>query len=151
MTTSPALIAEDADMQLSANRIAFGKFYNAGQICIAADYVLVPKQRVNEFVTAFKKTMNDWYGKNPQDSDSYARIVNKRHVERISAMLNNRSSGEIVIGGEVDKVDRYIAPTVVINVKHDDPSLMGDEIFGPVLPVVTYNTIEEAIGLINKK
>ncbi|CAO3618492.1 unnamed protein product [Mucor hiemalis] len=148
---SPALIAEDADMQLSANRIAFGKFYNAGQICIAVDYVLVPKQRVNEFVTAFKKTMNDWYGKNPQDSDSYARIVNKRHVERISAMLNNRSSGEIVIGGEVDKVDRYIAPTVVINVKHDDPSLMGDEIFGPVLPVVTYNTIEEAIGLINKK
>lgn len=148
---SPAVIAPDADMQLTANRIAFGKFFNAGQICIAVDYVLVPKQRLNEFVTAFKKTMSDWYGNNPQDSDSYARIVNKRHVDRIAAMLNNRSSGEIVIGGEVDKVDRYIAPTVVVNVKHDDPSLMGDEIFGPVLPVITYNNIDEAIGLINKK
>lgn len=148
---SPAVIAPDADMQLTANRIAFGKFFNAGQICIAVDYVLVPKQRLNEFVSAFKKTMSDWYGNNPQDSDSYARIVNKRHVDRIAAMLNNRSSGEIVIGGEVDKVDRYIAPTVVINVKHDDPSLMGDEIFGPVLPVITYNNIDEAIGLINKK
>lgn len=66
-------------------------------------------------------------------------------------MLNNRKSGEIAVGGEIDRADRYIAPTLVVNVKHDDPSLMSDEIFGPVLPVITYNNIEEAIGLINKR
>ncbi|KAI9345914.1 Aldehyde/histidinol dehydrogenase [Pilaira anomala] len=148
---SPAIIAQDADMQISANRIAFGKCYNAGQICIGVDYVLVPKSRLNEFVTAFKKTVETWYGKNPQQSDSYARIVSERHVERIQSLLKNRTSGEIVAGGEIDINDRYIAPTLVINVNRDDPSLMGDEIFGPILPVITYNDIEEAIALVNKK
>lgn len=98
-----------------------------------------------------KKTLDAWYGPNPQESESYARIVADRHVDRIASMLNNRTSGEIAIGGQIDKTDRYIAPTLVINVKHDDPSLMGNEIFGPVLPVITYNDIDEAIGLINKR
>lgn len=112
---------------------------------------MVPKSRLNEFVTAFKKTVETWYGKNPQQSDSYARIVSERHVERIQSLLKNRTSGEIVAGGEIDINDRYIAPTLIINVNRDDPSLMGDEIFGPILPVITYNDIEEAIALVNKK
>ncbi|KAF1805730.1 Aldehyde/histidinol dehydrogenase [Mucor lusitanicus] len=148
---SPAVIAPDADIQLTANRIAFGKFYNSGQICIAVDHVLCPKSKVNELVKALKHTLHQFYGNNPQESSDYARIVNERHVERISSLLNNRTSGEIAIGGEIDKQDRYIAPTVVVNVKPNDETLMGNEIFGPVLPIVTYNDIEEAIGIINQR
>ncbi|KAI9482799.1 MAG: Aldehyde/histidinol dehydrogenase [Benjaminiella poitrasii] len=149
---SPAVIAPDAtNIPLIANRIAFGKLYNSGQICIAVDYVLCPKSKLNEFVTSFRQTIKKWYGSNPQKSKDLARIVSDRHVERISTMLNQRKSGDIVVGGEVDRNERYIAPTLVINVKNDDPSLMGDEIFGPVLPVITYQDIDEAIGLINKR
>lgn len=106
---------------------------------------------MQEFITAFKKTLDGWYGPDPQKSDSYARIVNERHVERLTGLLNNRTSGDVVIGGQIDKTDRYFSPTVVANVKHDDPSLMGDEIFGPILPVLTYNDIDEAIALVNKR
>lgn len=99
-----------------------------------------------------KKTIGEWYGENPKESKDYARIVNSRHLERLSNMLNHRQSGDIAIGGQIDKEERYIAPTLVTNVKHDDPSLMGDEIFGPILPVITYNnSIDEAIGIINKR
>lgn len=106
---------------------------------------------MNELVKALKHTLHQFYGNNPQDSKDYARIVNERHVERISSLLNNRTSGEIAIGGEIDKMERYIAPTVVVNVKPNDEALMGNEIFGPVLPIVTYNDIEEAIGIINQR
>ncbi|KAI8641803.1 Aldehyde/histidinol dehydrogenase [Parasitella parasitica] len=147
---SPAVIAPDADIQLTANRIAFGKFFNAGQICIAVDYVLCPRSKVSEFVKALKQTLQQFYGDRPQESKDYARIVNDRHVERISALLNNRTSGEVAIGGEIVKKERYIAPTVVVNVQPDDATLMNSEIFGPVLPIVAYNDIEEAIGIINR-
>lgn len=148
---SPAVVTPDADMQLTANRIAFGKFYNSGQTCIAVDYVLCPKSKLNELVNAFKNTLSKWYDSDPQESKDFARIVSDRHVDRISTMLNNRTSGEVAIGGEIDKSQRYIAPTVVVNVRHDDEVLMGDEIFGPVLPIITYNELDEAIGLINKR
>ncbi|KAG2214342.1 hypothetical protein INT47_000898 [Mucor saturninus] len=148
---SPAIIAHDADMQLSANRIAFGKFFNTGQICVAVDHVFVPEHRVNEFVAAMKITLEKWYGPNPQESESYGRIIADRHVDRIEAVLNNRTSGEIAIGGQIDKSDRYMAPTVVVNVKYDDAALMSDEIFGPILPVISYKEIDEVIGLINKR
>jgi acyl-CoA reductase-like NAD-dependent aldehyde dehydrogenase len=106
---------------------------------------------LNEFVQIFRKTIESWYGSNPQTSDSYARVVAERHVTRIANMLNNRESGEIAFGGEIDVADRYIAPTLVTNVNINDKVLMGDEIFGPVLPVITYNSIDEAIGMINKR
>lgn len=106
---------------------------------------------MNELVKALKHTILQFYGDNPQKSKDYARIVNDRHVERISGLLNNRTSGEIAIGGEIDNSDHYIAPTVVVNVKPNDAALMGNEIFGPILPIVTYNNIEEAIGIINQR
>lgn len=118
---------------------------------MAVDHVYVPEHRVNEFVAAMKITLDKWYGSNPQQSESYGRIIADRHVDRIQSMLTKRTSGEIAIGGQIDKSDRYIAPTVVINVKHDDPSLMGDEIFGPILPVISYKEVDEVIGLINKR
>ncbi|KAG0174009.1 Aldehyde dehydrogenase [Apophysomyces sp. BC1034] len=147
---SPAIITPDADMQLTANRIAFGKLYNCGQICIAVDYVLCPKPHVDEFVNAFRKTVKEWYGNNPKESSNYARIVSVRHVDRIAAMLNNRRTGEIALGGEIDRNERYIAPTVVTEVAFNDEVLMGDEIFGPILPVITYNNLDEAIGIVNQ-
>ncbi|CEG64057.1 Putative Aldehyde dehydrogenase [Rhizopus microsporus] len=148
---SPAIVLEDASIQLTANRIAFGKFYNAGQICIGVDYVLIHKSRLNDFTEAFKKTVHEWYGPNPKESNNYARIVADRHVDRLQAILDNRKSGQVVLGGQIDKKDRYVAPTLVTNVRFDDPSLMSEEIFGPILPVLTFNTLEEAIALVNRK
>ncbi|KAI8886941.1 aldehyde dehydrogenase [Backusella circina FSU 941] len=148
---SPAIIASDADIQVVANRIAFGKFYNAGQICIAVDYVLVPKKHLNEFVSAIRKTINEWYGSDPQKSASYGRIVSDRHASRIASLLNNRESGEIAIGGDVNIAERYISPTVITNVNINDKTLMGDEIFGPILPIVTYESLDDAIGMVNKR
>ncbi|KAI8081614.1 Aldehyde/histidinol dehydrogenase [Halteromyces radiatus] len=147
---SPAVITEDADIQLVANRIAFGKFYNCGQICIAVDYVLCPAARLDEFTNAFRKTIKEWFGENPKNSKDYARLVSVRHVDRIAGIIENRKSGGIVFGGDVDRDSRYIAPTLITDVKFNDDVLMGEEIFGPVLPVITYNNLDEAITLIKK-
>ncbi|CAO0798894.1 unnamed protein product [Mucor circinelloides] len=148
---SPAIVTEDADMQIVANRVAFGKFFNAGQSCVAVDYVFVPKSRQQEFLAAIGKTLNSWYGRNPQESKDYGRIVNHRHFDRIVALLNNRSSGNIAIGGQTDRETRYIAPTVISDVRFDDEHLMESEIFGPLLPVIPYSDVEETMGLISKK
>ncbi|CAO3619822.1 unnamed protein product [Mucor hiemalis] len=147
---SPAIVTDDADMQIVANRVAYGKFFNAGQSCVAVDYVFVPKSRLTEFTQAIQKTLHKWYGANPQQSKDYGRIVNEKHFDRLIAMLHNRETGQILIGGESDRSTRYIAPTVVTDVDFFDSKLMGDEIFGPILPVITYNDIEETMGLISK-
>ncbi|KAF7727609.1 Aldehyde dehydrogenase [Apophysomyces ossiformis] len=147
---SPAIVAPDADMQTVANRIAFGKFYNAGQTCIAVDYVFVPKSHLDKFVSAFRKTLAEWFGANPKASKDYGRIVSHRHFDRLVAMLANRQSGVIAIGGESDRDERYIAPTLVTDISFDDAALMTDEIFGPILPVLTYEDLDEVIGLISR-
>lgn len=147
----PAIVTDDADMQIVANRVAFGKFFNAGQSCVAVDYVFVPKARLNEFIQAIKKTLHNWYGAHPQESKDYGRVVNERHFDRLLSMLHQRQSGHIVIGGQTDRATRYFAPTVVTEVDFYDAKLMGDEIFGPILPVITYNDIEETMGLISNK
>lgn len=138
-------------MQTVANRIGFGKFYNCGQICIAVDYVLCPADRLDDFVSAFSKTVKEWFGEDPKNSKDYARLVSVRHVDRIAAMVENRKSGTIQFGGQVDRDERYIAPTLITGVNFNDDVLMGDEIFGPVLPVITYNSLDEAISMIKRK
>ncbi|KAI8997589.1 Aldehyde/histidinol dehydrogenase [Pilobolus umbonatus] len=148
---SPAIVAEDADITLTATRVAFGKFFNAGQTCIAVDYVLIHQSRADEFISALRKAIDKFYGSNAAKSKDYVRIINDRHFERLSNVLKNRKSGEIAIGGDFTKETRYISPTVIKNVAFNDPSLMGDELFGPLLPVITYNNIDEAICNINKK
>ncbi|KAI8333684.1 Aldehyde/histidinol dehydrogenase [Chlamydoabsidia padenii] len=147
---SPAVITPDADIQVTANRIAFGKFYNCGQICIAVDYVLCPADRVDAFVSAFTKTIKEWFGEDPKNSKDYARLVSIRHVDRIAGVIENRKSGAIRFGGQIDRDQRYIAPTLITDVKFDDDVLMGDELFGPILPVITYNHLDEAITMIKK-
>lgn len=106
---------------------------------------------MDAFAEAFRKTINKWFGPDPKQSKDYARIVSTRHVDRIMSMLNNRKSGAIAVGGDYDREERYIAPTLVTDVKFDDEVLMGDEIFGPILPVIPYKNLDDAIHMINKK
>lgn len=154
-------------MQIVANRVAYGKFFNAGQViriymkifvyllssqsCVAVDYVFVPKSRLNEFTQAIQKTLVAWYGSDPQKSKDYGRIVNKRHFDRLLSMINHHQSGHIVTGGQSDLDSLYIAPTIISDVDFFDEKLMADEIFGPILPIITYTDIEEALGLISKQ
>ncbi|KAI9269375.1 Aldehyde/histidinol dehydrogenase [Sporodiniella umbellata] len=148
---SPAIVLEDADIQLTANRIAFGKFFNAGQTCIAVDYVVIHQSRLDAFVAALKKTLVSWYGQDPQNSKDYGRIVSETHFDRLAGILKNRSGGNVVIGGQMDKKERYISPTVITNVKFDDTALMSEEIFGPILPIITFNELDESLAHISKR
>ncbi|KAI9498249.1 Aldehyde/histidinol dehydrogenase [Zychaea mexicana] len=148
---SPAVITADANIKTVANRVAFGKFFNTGQSCVGVDYVLIPKNKLEPFVDALRKTITDWFGANPKESKDYGRIVSVRHFDRIMDLLDRRQSGSIVIGGDTDREARYIAPTVVTNVSFNDPGLMTEEIFGPILPIVTYNELEDAVAMIKRQ
>lgn len=147
---SPAYIDEHANMSVVANRIAFGKTFNAGQTCVAPDYLLLTAKAEEKFVPALKKAIDNMFGANPQASASYPRIINNRHFHRLTKVLNDNKSGEIVIGGQTDEKDLYIAPTVISSVDRED-KLMEDEIFGPLLPMIRVADVDDAIEYINSK
>ncbi|KAI1318775.1 Aldehyde dehydrogenase [Mortierella claussenii] len=147
---SPVIIDEHANMALAAKRIAFGKTFNAGQTCVAPDYLLLTQKAEEKFVPELKRALQDMYGANPQASTDYARIVNNRHFHRLTKVLNENQSGEIVIGGQTDEKDLYIAPTVITGVDRED-KLMEDEIFGPLLPAIRVADVDDAIEYINSK
>ena len=142
---SPAIVAADADVALAAKRIAWGKFLNAGQTCIAPDHVLVDASVEAAFTDALVDAIGTFYGADPQSSPDYARIVNAGHLRRIEKYIGD---GDVVTGGQVDADDLYVAPTVLRSV-HPDAAVMNDEIFGPVLPIVAVNGIGEAIARVN--
>ncbi|KAI9008897.1 Aldehyde/histidinol dehydrogenase [Phycomyces nitens] len=148
---SPAIITPDSDFSVVAKRICFGKFFNCGQTCIAVDYVLVPQAHADTLISHIRETITEWFGENPKESKDYSRIMNTRHFDRLVELIQKPHSGTLVIGGQSDRETRYIAPTVITNVKFTDQVLMSEEIFGPILPIVYYNTIDEAISLINKR
>jgi aldehyde dehydrogenase (NAD+) len=143
---SPAIVSRNADIALAAKRIAWGKFVNAGQTCIAPDYVLVERSVHDQFVAALATSIGEFYGADPQRSPDLARIVNEPHFHRLEKLLH---SGTVVIGGQTDVDTRYIAPTVLIDVSLDDP-VMGEEIFGPILPVIAVDSLQEAIDIVNR-
>ncbi|KAG0360076.1 Aldehyde dehydrogenase 3 member B1, partial [Gamsiella multidivaricata] len=147
---SPAVIDENANMLVAARRIAFGKTFNAGQTCVAPDYLLLTQKGEEKFIPVFKKVLIEMFGTNPQNSPDYARVINNRHWHRLMKVLNENQSGEVVIGGQSDEKDLYIAPTVVLNVDRED-KLMEDEIFGPLLPVIRVADVDDAIEYINSK
>ncbi|KAF9932143.1 Aldehyde dehydrogenase [Linnemannia zychae] len=147
---SPVVIDENANMDVAAKRIAFGKSFNSGQTCVAPDYVLVTPKAEEKLIPALKKAYQDMYGSNPQTSKDYGRIVNARHFKRLQNVLNENKSGDVVIGGQTDESDLYIAPTVIANVERDD-KLMEDEIFGPLLPLIRVTDVDDAIEYINSK
>lgn len=145
---SPCIVDEKCNLKVAAKRIAWGKWTNAGQICIAPDYVMVHKQVEAEFIQQLKKCIRSMYGKEPAKSKDYGRIVNTNHHERLVGYLDGLDN--IAIGGEHDVTDNYMAPTVVLN-PSEDSQLMQEEIFGPILPVLTYDSHDDVIDFINAR
>ncbi|XP_015118065.1 fatty aldehyde dehydrogenase isoform X1 [Diachasma alloeum] len=145
---SPVYIDNTADLTIATKRILWGKFVNVGQTCIAPDYVLCTKEVQEAFVEEGKKILTEWYGENPKDSPDMARIINNNHYQRLMNLLNG--NGKVVVGGETDSRDRFIAPTILTDVKPSDP-VMQEEIFGPILPIINVDNAYEAIKFINER
>ncbi len=144
---SPLIVSEDADLDLAARRIVWGKFYNAGQTCVAPDYLYVQESVEEALLERVKRETEAQFGVDPQRSLSLARIVNERHLQRLAKMI---PADKIFCGGRVDASDLYVAPTVLRGVSWDDP-VMQEEIFGPILPVLTYRDLDEVLGVIRSK
>ncbi len=147
---SPAIVAADANVKVAATRIAWAKFLNAGQTCVAPDYVLVEEGIEDQLVAALADAVTDFYGADPRLSPDYARIVNERHHDRLTKLLDAGGYDATVIGGNGDRETRYLAPTVLAGVK-PDAAVMDDEIFGPILPVLTVGDVDEAIRFVNDR
>jgi aldehyde dehydrogenase (NAD+) len=143
---NPCVITADAKLGFAAKRIAWGKFINAGQTCICTDYLLIDNKVKDKFLQLIAREIKSFYGDNPESSNDFARVINAESVNRISELLKN---SKIVTGGKTDPGLRYIAPTVITDVKPDDP-IMQEEIFGPVLPVIGFDDFEEVYGIIEK-
>lgn len=141
---SPVWVDESADIDAAARWLVWGKFLNAGQICIAPDYVLATAAAVDPLVEALGRQITEMYGTDPHASPDFGRIVNTHHVDRLTGLIG---SGVTVIGGHFDREERFVAPTVLRDVSFDDP-VMGQEIFGPILPIITVTDADEAIDLI---
>jgi aldehyde dehydrogenase (NAD+) len=144
---SPTIVDKSANLAVAGRRIAWAKYVNAGQTCVAPDYVLAHADIADKLVDEIRKSVKDFYGSDPQQSGDFARISSPRHFSRLKAML---TSGKIAIGGESDERQRYIAPTVLVDVTASD-SVMQEEIFGPILPVLTVQSIDEAINFVNAR
>ena len=141
---TPCLVLPDARLDTAARRIVWGKFMNAGQTCIAPDYILTDAATEERLVPLIRKHVREMFGDDPRESDSYARIVNRRHCERLAGLLD---AGTIVEGGDCEPETRYMAPTVITNVTSDH-AVMKEEIFGPILPIVRCDGLDGAISLI---
>jgi len=143
---SPCIIDESAQIKLAAKRLVWGKFLNGGQTCIAPDYILIHESVKLKFIDHFKKEIENAYGENPQKSEDYPRIINAKNFNRLKFMLVEE---ELLAGGETDENDLYIAPTLINNPSLDS-EVMKDEIFGPILPLLTYTTEEDLDKIIGQ-
>ena len=146
---SPCIVGADADIPVAARRIVWGKLLNAGQTCIAPDYLLVHERCRDRLVAEMKRTVRAFYGPDPRQSPDYPRIVTPQAVQRLEELIRT-SGGKVLFGGETDPSARYVAPTLIADPDDDSP-LMTREIFGPVLPVKTFAEIGEAIGYVNAR
>ncbi len=144
---SPCIVDADAKIDLAAKRIVWGKFLNAGQTCVAPDYILVHKAVKDKLLERLKHWIQAFYGDDPKKSPDYPRIINRRHCERIAGLLNG---SEIFCGGGIDLEEKYIEPTVLIPAGPDAP-VMNEEIFGPLLPVLETESLDEAISFVNRR
>lgn len=142
---SPCIIDETCDLEITAKRIVWGKFYNAGQTCVAPDYLLVQKNVKSTLVEKLVTHVKAFFGENAQTSPDLARIVNDRQFDRLVGLLDE---GKVLIGGNSDKSDRFIAPTLIEAVSPNS-KIMAEEIFGPILPILEYDQLSEAIAFVN--
>lgn len=143
---NPCVVAADARLDYAARRIAWGKFVNSGQTCVCPDYLLIDKKVKDKFLDLITKEIKSFYGDNPEKSDDFARVISSDNVNRLAGLFEN---GEIVTGGVTDIETRYVAPTVIKDVKPDDP-IMQEEIFGPVLPVIDFENFDEVYTIIQQ-
>jgi len=147
---SPVIVDDSVNVDVAAHRIAWGKWLNAGQTCIAPDYVLVSEAKRDELVSAIGAAFEEFAaGTTPADNADYGSIVNSRHTERIGRMLDEHG-GTVAVGGHYDPATRYVDPTVIVDPDLNSP-LMQEEIFGPVLPVITAASVEAAIEFVNER
>ncbi len=144
---SPCIVDRGVDLEVTARRIAWGKFMNAGQTCIAPDYVLAHREVESDLIEAIRKCVAEFYGDDPMTSRDYAQVVNRRHFERLAGLLKDQ---QVAFGGQLDADRRKIAPTVLREVS-PEAAVMQDEIFGPILPVLTYEEVGEAIDFVNQR
>ncbi|NDI33168.1 aldehyde dehydrogenase [Chengkuizengella sediminis] len=144
---SPVIVDETANLKLAAKRIVWGKFFNAGQTCVAPDYMLVHHSIKDELMIKMKETIKEFYTEQPLSNENYTHIVNVRHFNRLASYLTD---GKIVQGGKVNNDLHVIEPTIIDEITWDDP-IMQDEIFGPILPVMEYNNVDEIINMINNR
>lgn len=144
---SPCIIDKDADINVAAKRVAWGKTLNAGQTCIAPDYLMVHEDVKSRFLGALGKAFTELLGSNPQESGHFVRVVNDAAFERLTGYFKD---GNIVFGGHTDKAERYIEPTVLDNVSPDSP-VMQEEIFGPIFPVLTFRNISEVTEFVTSR
>lgn len=144
---SPCIIDSSAKIRLAAKRVVFGKYLNCGQTCVAPDYILCHKDIKDEFVKEVKIQIEKQYGKNPLENSDYGKIINQKHFERISSLINTE---KVVHGGKTNPQTQQIEPTVLDNVTWDD-AVMQEEIFGPIMPILTYENLDQVIADLQKK
>lgn len=138
---SPCLIDESADLNTAARRIVWGKFLNAGQTCVAPDYILIHESLKESFIEKFKQTLHDFFGSDIKQSTDYPRIINHKNFDRLISMMNQ---SKVKVGGDHDREARYIAPTLMDNIEWTD-KIMEDEIFGPILPMISFKDINDIV------
>jgi aldehyde dehydrogenase (NAD+) len=143
----PCLVCGDAPLDITARRIVWGKFMNAGQTCVAPDFVLIDRCVRDRFLPALKQAVREFYGENPQKSPDYGRIINRQHFERLVGCLG---AGRIASGGQHDAGDLYLAPTILTDVPPNAP-VRQEEIFGPILPVLEFTALDDALALLRER
>jgi acyl-CoA reductase-like NAD-dependent aldehyde dehydrogenase len=143
---NPCVIAADARLDYAAKRVAWGKLINCGQTCVSPDYVLIDKKVRDKFLVLISNEIRSFYGDNPENSNDFARVINAENVRRLRNFI---SEGNIVTGGTTDEEKKYVAPTIIKDVKPGDP-IMQEEIFGPVLPVIEFEDFDEVYGIIEQ-
>lgn len=145
---SPTIVDQTANIEVAAKRIAWGKFNNIGQTCVAPDYCLVHTSVYEKFVKTLKNTITDFFGRDSQQSQDYGRIINQRHFARLQQLIESEKE-QITFGGKYDKDDLYIEPTILENIQWTSP-VMEDEIFGPILPIMPYESLKDVFQKIRK-
>ncbi|MDU6178309.1 MAG: aldehyde dehydrogenase, partial [Staphylococcus epidermidis] len=146
---SPVIVDDTANIKVASERISFGKFTNAGQTCVAPDYILVQRKVKNDLIKALKKTITEFYGENIEKSPDFGRIVNQKHFNRLNDLIQIHKDN-VVFGGNSSKEDLYIEPTLLDNITNDN-KIMKEEIFGPILPIITYDNFDEVLEIIQSK
>ena len=144
---NPTIVHSSANLRIAARRMALGRWFNAGQTCTAPDYILVFKDVAARFLQHVKEALLQFYGEDPQKSPNYGRIVSLHHFDRLIRLL---ASGTIYHGGQHERAERFIAPTVLVNVLPESPA-MQEEIFGPILPILEVSSVNEVIELVNER